>query len=259
MANTCAICGPPKGAPYRHPENPELRVCQACRNRLRRKVEGLKRPGRKPDPSRPRSRYGTQREGSPNQVLKGKKLATEEACANNHPWTEEGTYWRTDPNDGVTRKICRICQRNAQRKSKGLPPIPDDTPFAKRHGTENHCPRNHEYTPENTYLVEGKWRRCRKCTQINLIRRTYGLEPEQIDQLLQLQDYKCPICQRPFEGTPHVDHDHSTKEVRGFLCNNDNNGLGRFEDDVERLQRAIDYLKNPPARKLIPWLRRNSP
>lgn len=258
MPNYCAICGPPKVGPYKDPENPELRLCQACRNRLRRAARGLQKPGPVPDPSKPRSRHGTQREDSPNYVPKGKKLATETHCANDHPWTEENTYWRTDPNDGVTRRVCRICFRKAQRKSKGLPPIPDDIPFNTRHGQETHCPRNHEYTPENTYLVEGKWRRCRKCTQINRLCRDYGLSPEKIEELLDIQENRCPVCRQEFVETSHVDHDHSCcsgktscgKCVRGLLCNNCNNGLGRFEDDVDRLQAAIDYLKNPLARKL---------
>lgn len=28
---------------------------------------------------------------------------------------------------------------------------------------KTHCPKGHEYTPENTYLSNGTWRRCRTC------------------------------------------------------------------------------------------------
>lgn len=28
---------------------------------------------------------------------------------------------------------------------------------------KTHCPSGHEYTPENTYLRQGKWRTCREC------------------------------------------------------------------------------------------------
>lgn len=39
-----------------------------------------------------------------------------------------------------------------------------------------------------------------------------------------------------------VDHNHKTGAVRGLLCNGCNMGLGRFEDNIEWLQNAIDYL-----------------
>jgi len=49
-----------------------------------------------------------------------------------------------------------------------------------------------------------------------------------------------------------MDHDHASGDFRGMLCDNCNSGLGRFKDDVTRLESAINYLKRhhkpaPPA------------
>lgn len=63
--------------------------------------------------------------------------------------------------------------------------------------------------------------------------------------------YVCPICLKSEEqlvGTGGnasvwvVDHDHDSDKFRGHLCHNCNRGLGVFQDDKERLQRAIKYL-----------------
>ena len=40
----------------------------------------------------------------------------------------------------------------------------------------------------------------------------------------------------------HVDHDHKTGKVRGLLCYNCNNGIGRLKDSIDLLQKAIVYL-----------------
>ena len=74
------------------------------------------------------------------------------------------------------------------------------------------------------------------------LKKVYGSAPE---------GHECPICLKEstqLKGTGGnagvwaLDHDHATNTFRGFICHNCNRGLGVFEDDVERIQRAIDYL-----------------
>lgn len=82
-----------------------------------------------------------------------------------------------------------------------------------------------------------------------LIRRMYGITKEQYDELLAFQNNKCAICgktQEPDGRRLAIDHCHTTGKVRGILCNNCNNGLGSFGDNIEGMLKAIEYLKNPP-------------
>jgi ribosomal protein S14 len=80
------------------------------------------------------------------------------------------------------------------------------------------------------------------------LRTKYGLTLKCYDKMLKEQDNKCKICGS--EETRNVkyeflcvDHCHETGKVRGLLCDFCNVGLGRFEDDIERLGSAIKYLK----------------
>jgi hypothetical protein len=67
------------------------------------------------------------------------------------------------------------------------------------------------------------------------------------------KDYCCPICNRDESQLSTygkkkknvwvLDHCHTTKTFRGWLCHKCNMGLGNFGDNIDRLKRAMDYLK----------------
>ena len=61
--------------------------------------------------------------------------------------------------------------------------------------------------------------------------------------MYETQDGKCLVC-GGWDERLNVDHDHKTDTVRGLLCQRCNVGLGWFEDDPERLNRAIKYLES---------------
>ena len=86
------------------------------------------------------------------------------------------------------------------------------------------------------------------------ILKTYGITGEQYDELYEAQGRKCAICQTSTGARKRlaVDHDHKTGEVRGLLCGKCNHRLlGSAHDGPEILERALEYLKNPPARSVL--------
>lgn len=82
----------------------------------------------------------------------------------------------------------------------------------------------------------------------------YGLTDENFIAMYDRQNGLCAICQEPetsvIYGRPKtlaIDHNHESGEVRGLLCSNCNNGLGRFRDDADLLYRAAEYVKKHSA------------
>lgn len=74
------------------------------------------------------------------------------------------------------------------------------------------------------------------------LRRTYGISREQYEQMVADQKGKCAIC-RKFDNKLHVDHCHTTGQIRGLLCGSCNRGLGLFRDDPAIMRRAITYAQ----------------
>ena len=78
------------------------------------------------------------------------------------------------------------------------------------------------------------------------LKKNYGITKIQFDAILRKQRFACAICGSTHTGSKddwHVDHNHSTKEVRGLLCHHCNVGLGGFHDNVKVMKMAIKYLK----------------
>ena len=65
--------------------------------------------------------------------------------------------------------------------------------------------------------------------------------------LVEKQENRCAICNRHRSELTYdlcVDHDHITGKIRGLLCHKCNCGLGIFKDNVEILQKSINYLQS---------------
>ena len=75
----------------------------------------------------------------------------------------------------------------------------------------------------------------------------YGITADEYDAMMTAQGGRCAICGStdPGDGRSKnmsVDHDHETGKVRGILCTKCNVGLGQFQDDINLLSSAIEYL-----------------
>lgn len=107
------------------------------------------------------------------------------------------------------------------------------------------CPSN---SPENRKIVDKKYRDNNK----NKIRgykliKNYGITLDEYNTMFDNQKGRCAICnthQDILRKRLVVDHDHNTNVVRGLLCDKCNRGLGHFNDDIEIITKAVEYLSN---------------
>lgn len=78
------------------------------------------------------------------------------------------------------------------------------------------------------------------------LRKTYGITLEDYERMHAEQGGVCAICKKDAPGGRgkrfHVDHDHQTGAVRGLLCHQCNVSLGAFEENVDVMRAAVDYI-----------------
>jgi hypothetical protein len=81
-----------------------------------------------------------------------------------------------------------------------------------------------------------------------------GITIESYEEMLSKQNGECAICKKAgkenLKGKLFVDHCHSTLIVRGLLCHDCNDGLGRFKDNTFLLNKAIQYLQESSKRSV---------
>lgn len=72
----------------------------------------------------------------------------------------------------------------------------------------------------------------------------YGITESEYQRLAEEQGGQCLLCGfTPTKRHLDVDHDHTTGEVRGLLCNPCNRALGRLGDSEQGLQRILSYVR----------------
>ena len=98
---------------------------------------------------------------------------------------------------------------------------------------------------QEKYLLDfhknGTWTRpeCKQC----------NLEQQKIYSKLK-KEYPTPevgtpcyCCGKTSEKL-QLDHDHNKMTYRGWLCSNCNTGIGKLGDNIEGVQKAVDYLED---------------
>lgn len=125
--------------------------------------------------------------------------------------------------DLYPKKVCNVCQR-----------LLDTTQFQKNQNGKGDRPVRRPS--------------CNECRQVMVGR---GLSPKEKKEWIKAKPayvrFTCPICGKTtipgLTSKVVLDHDHSNGQVRGWICDSCNTGIGRFKDDISLLEKAITFLK----------------
>lgn len=79
------------------------------------------------------------------------------------------------------------------------------------------------------------------------------MSAEQYAEMVARQKGRCAICgDPPGNRGLSIDHCHATGVVRGLLCTNCNQALGKFRDDPRLMRAAADYVEAYQTERLLP-------
>lgn len=99
----------------------------------------------------------------------------------------------------------------------------------------------------NSRTSTGYDTRCRICRQITEVCRTHNISVTDYIKMIELSNNCCYICGENANKQKfrlNVDHCHKTDKIRGLLCSNCNTALGLVKEDINTLEKMINYIKN---------------
>ena len=121
---------------------------------------------------------------------------------------EEEDLTRWEEENPRTKKTCLYCERLLPK-----------TMFPKHiHNKDNLDSRCHDCIKEQTEL------------RSNL----RAIAPRKPDS--------CECCGKETNSL-NLDHDHDTLEIRGWICSACNTGIGKLQDNIEGVKKALTYLE----------------
>ena len=142
--------------------------------------------------------------------------------------------FRSNAKSGYIDSYCRPC-RNSYEKNRYA-----SMPKVKKHWLEG--------------KTEEEKLRLRRQKSARRRYNRYGLNLEELTARLEAQYGGCAVCSTPLTldshdnaervKVAHVDHTHTTGQVRGILCSKCNHALGLLDEDESRILSLLAYVKD---------------
>ncbi len=149
---------------------------------------------------------------------------------------------RKDSKDGRSG-CCNECQKEMSRQFREN--HPEKAKASKQQWYRNNRKYHLEWCKQYNKRNKERWIENNRRSHL---KRKFNLTPEEYDRLLEAQGGVCVICRKPESqkrvNRLAVDHDHQTHRIRGLLCRSCNTALGKFNESVDCLRCAINYLES---------------
>jgi len=170
-------------------------------------------------------------------------------CGRELPATTDYFHRHKNNNDGLAYG-CKECinkkVREYQRDKNYLGNWKNMHPYKICTKCKKEKPRNPNYFHKSKIHRDGLHPWCICCNNKDKIARKYGISHKEYDKLFKENNNRCMICGRhKTESTYNtlcIDHDHETEKVRGLLCDDCNQMLGRSGDNPFVLIKGALYL-----------------
>lgn len=141
-------------------------------------------------------------------------------------------FYKSSHHTGGLQPFCHDCVRVCREKYRSNPIKLQQERTANRRWRKSH--------PENV----------RTFTRRRHLKVSFGITIEKYEHLFTIQNGRCAICGKQETAVLKekvirlaVDHNHQTGKIRGLLCGRCNTALGLFQNNINILKQAIDYLR----------------
>ena len=157
-------------------------------------------------------------------------------CETNKPISE---FRKRSKNSKYIQSYCKSCESD----------------YNKRYKIQHAKWKKENSDKQLGYSRKWKKKNQKKCYCYNtVLARNFNLTVEEFaklyDSLYMKQQGCCVICgrhQSELNEKLGVDHNHSTGQIRGLLCNKCNTGIGMLQDSAEVCSAAAEYLRMSKA------------
>lgn len=149
-----------------------------------------------------------------------------------------------------------VASENARKRAYRIGHREDILPRARAHAAERYADDPEKFRGRARAWRETKPEKHRESVSRserktgNRRKRLYGVSPAEYAAMLEDQGGVCAVCSRPnmfvrrgVVPALSVDHNHTTGQVRGLLCQKCNGALGLVDDNPELAFRLAGYLQ----------------